>query len=621
MTFVIPTFALVRPRVVVTRTGDERLLDEIVEEIAQEYGTGLVRLCGGPGSGKTTALAHLAAVFSDNTNITFLDQPTAADIENWFGDCITIAAMASGGGRHLELQLQPWSLDELIEYLLAKHHDLCGSVIERLGSAARRRWLPAVAVVVLDEMAANTSLSDPADALVRYVDALLPTARQRLAAAQYSLAMLNGSGKVLERAMAKLSAAKLPRDAKNLLRYEMVQLPLATERLRSMISNGYFGDLEQRLPRELVEAVGRRCSDSPQAIHQLTKLLSSRRAEASNPMAASILLAADLTWRPEARRKSWILQGGYFQGANWSGVNLTAAQLTGAHFTDADLKSAVLDEAYLANACFDSARLIGASLRRVRASSASFRGALLQCAKFERATLINASFFDASLGEADMSEADLTAADFSSAHLQQANLSRCRLNSAIFDDVDLTGAILRSADLTGVDLRNAVVNGACFADANMKAAQLEDVRARGLQLPNANLAGAHLTGSAFPAADLRGANLTGARLAEIDWENAALGGACLRGATFHMGSSRSGLVGSPYACEGSKTGFYTDDYEDLSFKRPEEVRKANLCGADLRGAAADGVDFYLVDLRGAKLDPKVLKQAQSTGAILTDFDA
>ena len=64
-----------------------------------------------------------------------------------------------------------------------------------------------------------------------------------------------------------------------------------------------------------------------------------------------------------------------------------------------------------------------------------------------------------------------------------------------------------------------------------------------------------------------------------------------------MGSSRSGLVGSPYACEGSKTGFYTDDFEDLTFKRPEEVRKANLCGADLRDARADGVDFYLVDLR------------------------
>jgi uncharacterized protein YjbI with pentapeptide repeats len=87
-----------------------------------------------------------------------------------------------------------------------------------------------------------------------------------------------------------------------------------------------------------------------------------------------------------------------------------------------------------------------------------------------------------------------------------------------------------------------------------------------------------------------------------------------------MGSSRSGLVNSPYACEGSKTGFYTDDLEDLNFKRPEEVRKANLRGADLRNVKAEGVDFYLVDLREAKLDARLRDQAAQTGAILDDFE-
>jgi hypothetical protein len=52
-------------------------------------------------------------------------------------------------------------------------------------------------------------------------------------------------------------------------------------------------------------------------------------------------------------------------------------------------------------------------------------------------------------------------------------------------------------------------------------------------------------------------------------------------------------VGSPIACEGSRTGFYTDDFEEQTFKSPEEIRKANLCNADLRGAKLDGVDFYL----------------------------
>ncbi len=67
-------------------------------------------------------------------------------------------------------------------------------------------------------------------------------------------------------------------------------------------------------------------------------------------------------------------------------------------------------------------------------------------------------------------------------------------------------------------------------------------------------------------------------------EGEALTGADLRFATFHLGSTRSGLVGSPIACEGSRTGFYTDDFDAQDFKPPEEIRKANLCGADLRGA-------------------------------------
>ena len=69
-------------------------------------------------------------------------------------------------------------------------------------------------------------------------------------------------------------------------------------------------------------------------------------------------------------------------------------------------------------------------------------------------------------------------------------------------------------------------------------------------------------------------------------------------------------------CEGSRTGFYTDDSTEQAFKSPEEIRKANLRGADLRGAIIIGVDFYLVDLRGARLDPKQLPHIRRSGAIL-----
>jgi uncharacterized protein YjbI with pentapeptide repeats len=148
---------------------------------------------------------------------------------------------------------------------------------------------------------------------------------------------------------------------------------------------------------------------------------------------------------------------------------------------------------------------------------------------------------------------------------------------------------------------------------------LDDTFLPRAKLARANLVGAHLTGSQLQYADLRGADLTGARLGEIDWEHADLRNANLSFATFHMGSSREGLLSSPIASEGTRTGFYTDEYTEQNFKAPEEIRKANLKGADLRGAVLGGVDFYLVDLRNALLDPHQLAFVQSSGAILNDW--
>jgi uncharacterized protein YjbI with pentapeptide repeats len=120
----------------------------------------------------------------------------------------------------------------------------------------------------------------------------------------------------------------------------------------------------------------------------------------------------------------------------------------------------------------------------------------------------------------------------------------------------------------------------------------------------------------MPEADFSCADLRDTGLADIEWEGANLREADLRGASFHLGSSRSGRVYSPIACEGSRTGFYTDDYDEQTFKSPEDIRKANLCRADLRGACLDNVDFYLVDLRGAFYEAQYEDHLRRCGAIL-----
>jgi uncharacterized protein YjbI with pentapeptide repeats len=139
---------------------------------------------------------------------------------------------------------------------------------------------------------------------------------------------------------------------------------------------------------------------------------------------------------------------------------------------------------------------------------------------------------------------------------------------------------------------------------------------RGLDFRGADFTGSYLTGSDFSGSDLSGANLQRAGLAEVNWENVDLRGADFTKASFHLGSSRSGLVGSVIASEGTRTGFYTDDYNEQDYKAPEEIRKANLCGCDLREAVVTGTDFYLVDLRGARFSPEQQAHFANCGAIL-----
>ena len=63
---------------------------------------------------------------------------------------------------------------------------------------------------------------------------------------------------------------------------------------------------------------------------------------------------------------------------------------------------------------------------------------------------------------------------------------------------------------------------------------------------------------------------------------------------------RSDLMDSLIVYEGSRTGFYTDNYDEQDIKPVDEIRKGDLRCADLRGANNKGVDFYLVNLRGVR---------------------
>ncbi len=405
-----------------------------------------------------------------------------------------------------------------------------------------------------------------------------------------------------------------PPDLSRALCHRTVQEMLAADKIvEDLHGEDPCDHLALRLPPRLVQAVGGALVGRRDCLQRLGEMLAGPPWR--HAMAASILHAAGERWVP-APGSLPTLSGAYLPGVEWPSVVLAHCQLADIDLTGADLRHAESVRCYCPSGDTATWRMFGALLDDLHAAEADFVGAELQRAYARRSHFDSASLAAAILDKAVLVGASFCGADLSGARLLRADLERVDFTDANIAGANFADADLEAAQLSGLRLREATWTGATFGAAQLAGCDLEGLVLPGACFEDANLEGALLTGCAMPGANFDYAVLRNAGLADVDWEGASLREADLRGASFHMGSSRSGLVGSPIACEGSRTGFYTDDYEEQSYKTPEEVRKANLCGADLRGARIEEVDFYLVDLRGAVYDPEQEEVFRRSGAIL-----
>jgi uncharacterized protein YjbI with pentapeptide repeats/energy-coupling factor transporter ATP-binding protein EcfA2 len=612
--------APVKPRVISPETGDAIPLEDIFLDCACGPKR-IIEIVGGHGSGKTTALAHLAAVAPADLKVVFLDDVSSASVYAACCAAVVFTARESLCFQDaLSYRLAPWDNDDLLEYLLTMHPQQCGSVLARLKVTPDRNLpdgVPELWRIVLDRMALDESVTCVTDALRQELQRGLPDANQRTGAEQNCLAQMLGLFDQAKKSYFGLSGKQIEGSVLRLLRHDAVRLMLATDRLVWMLESEH-GDrtLEYWMPRELVEAAA--AVASPKAIENLSRWVAEAQTTC-HPMAASILHAAVKGWIPD--RKGWFpglpcLSGAYLNGARWKAVNLKKANLVETDLTASDLTEANLDDANAFGANLSQAVLHGASLVKIQARGANFTRAVLTSvnayfAEFQDAIFWGANLTGARLARTDFHSANLTDAQLVRADLSYANLTVAKIAGADFSFSDLSWSILN-----GLVLREARLAGAIFAHAFLQECDMEGVDLPKADFSEAHLGGALLTGSRMPNADFACASLRGARLADIDWEGADLRKADLRECTFHLGSSRSGLVNSPIASEGSRTGFYGDEFDQQTYRAPEEIRKANLRGADLREADLGTTDFYLVDLRDAKYSPSQFDHLRRCGAIL-----
>jgi uncharacterized protein YjbI with pentapeptide repeats len=613
---VVPALAPVRPRAVSPRTGDALLIEDELRELFDRQAVGIVEITGWAGSGKTTTLQHLAAVFEEKRAL-FLDEPSPEQFVSSKTVPWTVFSAAQGGWRTAvtaTYALAPWSEDECIEYLLAVHKERCRAVMSRLRSSdgvALLQGNPQLLRLALDSLARDESLGSISSALLCALDELAVDGRSPAALEQGSIGALLGASS-WQATMAEWRE-RTPASVMAIVRHRPMQLALAVRKVMRMLEAGVCPQvLGSRCPRDLVIGVAAETGRLPNVIQLLRKQLSGDPAR--HAMAASILHAAGANWQPPGGHLD--LQGAYLPGVAWSGLSMPETVLAGADLSGANLREINLAECQADHANLSGADLSDAELYRFNADSANFAGAKLANAHMRYCLLTKANLDRANLHGADLRNVWLVGASLTDACLRGANLWKANLSDALIDGADFARANLEKATLSGVNLHTAGFTNARFKRANLQNCNLEGMQLARADFRRADLRSALLTGSSMPNARFDRACLAGAGLAEIDWEGACLRGADLRGASFHLGSSRCGLVGSPIACEGSRTGFYTDDFTEQDFKAPEEIRKANLCGADLRGARIDDVDFYLVDVRGAIYNRKQEDHLRRCGAIL-----
>lgn len=633
----VPQPVLVRPRVISPHTGETLLLQDALELHLQRGDPGAIVLLGPPGSGRSSAIRYLAAHLPKGLIVELLDEPKAEEVAEHADRMIVIyAAEHAHFMKPIALYaLAPWGDDECLEYLLAAHPKRCASVMKRL-RAATRSETPETAhlwTIVLYEMAAEEALTDVDGALRRRLNRILSRRTRRIARELSFRRLAHPEGADPD------ESALWPRtgclgffltrgpsdEALRLLRTPQIRLMLAAEHLAGENHEGIRVEaLDRRLPVELIRKTAALVAGNRRALETLASRIENRVFAQS--MGASLLYAAGTSWRPEDQGPVSWFWGAHLEGVNWPRLILPSAQFTHADLTGAQLEGSTLDGADFTNTHLSRARLQGSSLARIDATAADFHGADLKDVFAEKACFARANLSKATLEGACLRHARLEGADLSGAGFQRADLT-----DAVFQshgsleqvawkrckavETDFTGADLRKAKLPAMDLRSAIFTGCRLSGADLSACNLEHAHLPGIDLNGADLRASLLTGSVLYGAKLRHAKLCRAQLGEIEWDRADLRGADFTKANFHMGSSRSGLVfGEP--SEGTRSGFYSDEYYDQSYRAPEEIRVASLRGCDLRGATVEGVDFYLVDLREARYTPAQGAWFHKCGAIL-----
>ncbi len=282
------------------------------------------------------------------------------------------------------------------------------------------------------------------------------------------------------------------------------------------------------------------------------------------------------------------------------------------------------------------------------------------------AGLVGVKLDDSDLSGISLGKLEVRGCAFHGCNFRQANLAGAKVSASTIvrtnlELADLSGCAIQTCEIRDMSLADAVLVGASFRitvfesvtfgrggrdspldflNCHFRSCDMSRLAESGFSLQECKLRKISLAGLApkcfdgrraeFSQCDLTGLTAPGATLDGATFMKCSLGDACLRGAdlrgaTFNRADfqpgpgSRSGLTDPATrtdALHGSKSGFYADDVADGVYLEPDQLRTADLREADLRGATFKNTDLFRVDLRGARMDPALMKMARQMRAFV-----
>jgi uncharacterized protein YjbI with pentapeptide repeats len=220
-----------------------------------------------------------------------------------------------------------------------------------------------------------------------------------------------------------------------------------------------------------------------------------------------------------------------FKGINLKDADLNKIRLDGANLQEASFEKARLQKVDLGGTNLKNADFTDASLDDVNFSSADLQGALfLRARGFTREALWKAANWIFAIFDNQLLEAFGLPLDFPE-KVENKNLSEMNLKAIYFRDSSLKNFDFQKSDLQEARFFYVDLDNANFSRANLRKAQLRNVSGL-VDLSASDLQQAEVGYSKLAGANFREAILKRAKLTQVDLRNADLAHANLSGISF-----------------------------------------------------------------------------------------